>query len=83
MNGIGKLYTNDFVKNLINVVGIAVLLVLYNLVIQADFDLFKVDYVALVRQIANVSIVAVVVDLGRRFLSTSKGSLLGITPEDN
>lgn len=82
-DGLLKLYANDIIKNIINVIGITVLLVLYNLVTAADFDLFKVDYIALLQNILNVSVVAVIADLGRRFLTNNKGSFLGVTPEDD
>ncbi len=83
MQGIGKLYANDIIKNIINVFGIAVLLSLYNLVRVAGFDFFKVDYIELGKSIVNIGGVAVIVDLGRRFLTNNQGSLLGITPTDS
>lgn len=82
MQGIGKLYSNDLVKNLINVVGIAAFISVYSLVTVADFNVFQVDFVSLGKEVLNVSIIAVFVDLGRRFLTTKEGSLLGVTPED-
>lgn len=80
-SGLFKIYQSDIVKNLINVAGIAILLSVYNLVIVAGFDVFKVDYIALFQQVVNVGVIALVTDLGRRFISTNTGSVLNVTPD--
>lgn len=57
------------------VLGAAVLLVT-----TTGFDVFTANWVAIGHSMANIAVIAGVVTLGKNFLSTNSGSLLGVGP---
>jgi len=59
---------------------VAVIGGLVSLVSTAGFDVFVADWVLIGKNMVNLAFVAGVLSLGQAFLSTSSGSVLGITP---
>jgi hypothetical protein len=58
----------------------AVLVGLVSLVSTVGFNLFTADWAFIGKNMANLAFIAGVVSLGQNFLSTNKGSVLGVTP---
>lgn len=81
-NGIGKLYKNDFIKGLATAVFSSIIVVIYQLTIVSGFDVFNTDWVSLFQNVLNTSIITLFGYLMKNLLSTDKGSVLNITPED-
>lgn len=56
----------------------AVIVGLVSLVTTAGFDLFTAPWIAIGKNMTNLAFIAAVVSLGKDFLSTNSGSLLGV-----
>lgn len=54
-----------------------------SLVSTGTFDVFSADWVSIGKTMVNLAFISGVVSLGQNFLSTKKGSVLGITPPYN
>lgn len=83
MNGLFKLYSNDYIKGLITAVFAAVIVALYNIVIVSGFSFFKVNYHDLFQNMVDTGGITLIAYLAKNFLSTNKGSLLNVTPNDS
>ncbi len=81
-NGLFKLYANDYVKGLATAIFASVIIALYDLTVQTGFDFFKVDWTILLHNMVNAGGITLVSYLARNFLTTNKGSVLNITPND-
>lgn len=75
-----KLYSlnmNDALKGLITAALSGVVAVLYGVTSQAGFDLFSADWASILRDVINVVFASFVGYLGKNFLTTSTGEILG------
>lgn len=61
----------------------AVIVGLVSLVGTVGFNLFTANWIMIGQNMANLGFIAGVVSLGQSFLSTNKGSVLGLTPPFN
>jgi hypothetical protein len=80
-NGLFKLYSSDYVKGLVTAIFSAVITYVYYIVIVNGFSFFGVDYTQLFHDVVNVAGITFISYLAKNFFTTSKGSLLGVTPE--
>ena len=76
-NGIGKLSLADLSHAAVNAVIAGVIFSLASVVGQSGFDVFTVDYSAVLHTVINAAFIAFVTSLGRAFGSTSDGKFLG------
>lgn len=81
-NGLFKLTSNDIVKGAATAVIAAVLTILASITSSPDFSIFAANWGVIGSQVINVSITAFLAYLGKNFLSTNEGSVLGVTPND-
>lgn len=72
-----KLNTRDLFKSAITAVFAAAFVAVAGVVSQPGFDVFAVDWNALLKLIVNVSLSTLVGDIARRFTSDSDGKLFG------
>ena len=72
-----KLSTNDALKSAISAVFAAIVVAVGGIVTQPGFDVFTVDYHALLNLIINVSVATFIGDIARRFGSDRDGKLFG------
>ena len=61
----------------------AVIVGAVSLVSTAGFDIFTANWVAIGHNMANLAFIAGVVSLGKDFLSTNEGSLIGVGPSSS
>lgn len=79
-NGIFTLDWASVADAVLTAVVTAVFIALYGIVTAPGFDVVAVDWTVLGHQMLNIAIVAGFISLGKDFLSTNNGSLLGMTP---
>ncbi len=72
--------SRDAVQAAINAVVAAIIIGLGSIVAKDGFDLFSVDYAALLRDVINWAFAAFVGSLGKDLLTTKQGNLLGMIP---
>lgn len=72
-----RLNINDLVKGLSSAVVAAVVISFYGIVNQPGFDLFAVDWQAVLSLALNAGFSALVGYLGKNFLSNEEGRFLG------
>ena len=82
-NGIFKIDWGTIADAIVTAVGAAVFVYLYGIVTAPGFDVLAVNFAAVGHQALDISVVAAFVVVGKDFLSTSQGSVLGITPNTN
>lgn len=81
-NGIFKLDWASIGDAVLTAVVTAVIVALVQLVSTSGFDLFTANWVMIGHNMANIAFIAGVVSLGKDFLSTNSGSLLGVGPKN-
>lgn len=74
-----KLGAHDFFKGAVTAVFTAVVVMLYGLVTQGDFNLFTADWGRIVSDMFNVGIAAFLGYISKNFLSDNEGNFLGKT----
>lgn len=79
-NGIFTLDWASLAEAVITAVAMAVFVAIYGIVTAPGFDVLAVNWASVGHQMLNLGIVAAFISLGKDFLSTNTGSLLGITP---
>lgn len=79
-SGIFKLDLSNVADAVFTAVVTAIIVAAVSLVTQPGFDLFSVNWVMIGKNMANLAVIAGIVTLGKSFLSTNDGSLLGIGP---
>lgn len=79
-NGIFKLNWANVADAVLTSVVTAVIVGAVSLVTTAGFDIFTANWTAIWHNMANLAVIAGVVSLGKDFLSTNNGSLVGIGP---
>lgn len=80
-NGIFKLDWASVGDAVLTAVAGAVITGVVSVVGTSGFDLFHTDWVMVGQNMTNLGVIAGVVALGNAWLSTDKGSLLGVGPE--
>lgn len=80
MNTIGlfKINVKDLSDAAINAVIAAVFVGLAGLVSTPGFDVFHADYFAILHSVVNWAVAGFVGSLGKDFLTTSQGNLMGM-----
>lgn len=81
-NGIFKLDWASVLDALLTAVVGAVVTALVTVVTTAGFSVWSTDWVSVWHNMVNVAVMATVLTLGKDFLSTNNGSLLGIGPKN-
>lgn len=82
MNGIFKLGWYDIVKGVAVAIGTAIITALYNLVILNGFDFYTMNWILVGHSMTNIGIIAGVGYLFTNLLSTNRGSVLNVTPNN-
>ena len=77
-NGIFKISWLSVGDAVLTAVIAAVIVAAVQLVTTAGFNIFTADWGMIGQNMANLAVVAGVVSLGKDFLSTNNGSLLGV-----
>lgn len=72
-----KLGSHDFFKGAITAVFTAVVVMLYGLVTQGDFNVFTADWGRIINDMFNVGMAAFLGYIGKNFLSDDEGKFLG------
>lgn len=67
---------------LLTAVIFSVLTAAVGVVTMSGFDVFTADWVTIGHSMTNVAVISGVVSLGKDFLSTNDGSLLGVGPSN-
>ena len=84
MNGILKLDLGSFADALVfsiaSAVGVAAFGVLYSATQGGGFDVFTADWGAIFHLMVNTAFVTGVASIAKDLMSTSAGSVLGLTP---
>lgn len=76
--GMYKLGGNDFFKGAVTAVFTGVVVTLYSLVTQADFNVFTADWGRILNDVMNVGFAAFLGYIGKNFLSDEEGKFAGI-----
>lgn len=79
-NGILKLDLASVADAVVTAVTVAVVGAFYGVVSTQGFDVFAADWGNIFHMMVNLTFVTAVISLYRDLISTSKGSVLGITP---
>lgn len=79
-NGIFKLDVASLGDAVLTAVVTAIIVAAVSLVSTTGFDVFTANWIMIGHNMANLAVIAGVMSLGKDFLSTSNGSLLGIGP---
>lgn len=77
-NGIFRLDWASVLDAVITSIVAAVLTAALSVVSSSGFDVFTTDWSMVFHNMVNLAVIAGVVSLGKDFLSTNSGSLLGI-----
>ncbi len=72
-----KLGSHDAFKGAVTAVFTAIVVMLYGLVTQGDFNIFTADWGRIVNDMFNVGIAAFLGYISKNFLSDSEGNFLG------
>lgn len=80
-NGIFKLDWGSIADATLMATVAAIAVAAVSLVTTTGFDVFAANWVVIGKNMVNLAFITGVVSLGQSFLSTKKGSVLGITPE--
>lgn len=80
MSDIFKLNVKDFFKGLVMAVLSAIIVALYQIVIVSGFDIFTVDWSAIVHNIANITSVVFITYLFKNLITDSQGKIAGVFP---
>ena len=78
MSALYKLNSNDFVRGAVSAVFAAFFFAIFSVVNQDNFNLFTVDWSAVVGTALNAAVAAFVGYLGKNFTSDSQGNPFGI-----
>lgn len=79
-NGIFKLDWASVIDAVLTAVVTAVVVAIYGVVTTTGFNIFTADWVVIGQNVINLAVIAGVVSFGKDFLSTTKGSLVGVGP---
>lgn len=79
-NGIFKLDWGSISDSILTAAVVAVITGLVSLVATSGFDVFTANWSLIFHNMVNLAFIAGVLDLGKDFLSTNEGSLLGVGP---
>ena len=77
MSEMFKLNTNDAVKGAVSAVFAAVIVALYGIVSQGEFDLFSADWLTIGKMALNAGFAAFVGYLGKNFFTAGNGKVFG------
>lgn len=81
-NGLFTFDMNSWIKGIALAIITSIIVLLARVVLVDHFDVFTVDWVSVGKDALNTSIVAFVAYIVKNFISTDRGSVLGITPND-
>lgn len=79
-NGIFKLDLGSLADAVLTAIVVAVITALVSVVSTPGFDVFAANWVAIAHNMVNLGFIAGILVLGKDFLSTNSGSLLGVGP---
>lgn len=82
-NGVFTLDWGSFAESAVSAIFVAVLVAVGGLVLAPNFDVFSVDFGALLHTMVNVSIVTFFGVLMKEFVSDNSGKVFGITGTNN
>lgn len=69
--------SNDFVRSVTTAVFVAVVAALYGLTSQANFDLFTVDWSAVLKLIVNSAFITFMARMAEKFVTADNGKIFG------
>lgn len=73
-----KLGSSDFFKGAVTAVFTGVIVTLYGLVTQADFNIFTADWGNILNDVFNVGLAAFLGYIGKNFFTDEEGKFVGI-----
>jgi hypothetical protein len=80
-NGLFSWDLGSIADAIVTAVFLAILVALYQVATTSGFNVFTADWRVIGENMVNVAFTTAIVSMSKDFISTTKGSVLGITPE--